>query len=100
VQFQCLQHVPNEGLQKRATFSTLIVGLAGTRNQTRATRVAGSGTNRSAIHYNKVHKNMHDEWALTQTFSLNRAYKLWIQHESATHPNCNFARSYLNKGTE
>jgi hypothetical protein len=42
---------PDSGLQKRATFSTLKVGLAGTWNQTRATCVAGSGTNRSAMHY-------------------------------------------------
>jgi hypothetical protein len=42
---------PGTGLQKRATFSTLNVGLAGTGNQTRATCVASSGTNRSAIHY-------------------------------------------------
>jgi hypothetical protein len=42
---------PDAGLQKRATFSTLNVGLAGTGNQTRATCLASSGTNRSAIHY-------------------------------------------------
>jgi hypothetical protein len=39
------------GFQKRATFSTLNVGLAGTGNQTRATCVASSGNNRWAIHY-------------------------------------------------
>jgi hypothetical protein len=42
---------PDAGLQKRATFSTLNIGLAGTGNRTRATCVASSGTNRSAIHY-------------------------------------------------
>jgi hypothetical protein len=42
---------PGAGLQKRANFSTLIVGLAGTENRTRDTCVAGSGKNRSAIHY-------------------------------------------------
>jgi hypothetical protein len=42
---------PDAGLQKRATFSTRNVGLAGTGNQTRAAGVASSGTNRSAIHY-------------------------------------------------
>jgi hypothetical protein len=42
---------PDAGLQKRDTFSTLNVGLAGTGNRTRATCVACSGTNRSAIHY-------------------------------------------------
>jgi hypothetical protein len=39
------------GLQKRAFYPTLIVGLAGTEDQTQATGVAGSGVNRSAIHY-------------------------------------------------
>jgi hypothetical protein len=43
-----LESVPPE---KRATFSTLNVGLDGTGNQTRATCVASSGTNRSDIHY-------------------------------------------------
>jgi hypothetical protein len=52
VKLQCLQRSPDAGLQKRATFSTIIVGLSGTGNQTRATCKAGSGTNRSAIHYN------------------------------------------------
>jgi hypothetical protein len=52
VKLQCLQRAPDAGLQKRATFSTIIVVLAGTGNQTRATCKAGSGTNRSAIHYN------------------------------------------------
>jgi hypothetical protein len=42
---------PDAGLHKRATFSTLKVGLAQTRNQTWATCVASSGTIRSAIHY-------------------------------------------------
>jgi hypothetical protein len=42
---------PDAGLQKRATFSDLNVGLAGTGNQTPATCVASSDTNRSAIHY-------------------------------------------------
>jgi hypothetical protein len=47
-----LENVPRDaGLQKRDTFSTLNVGLAGTGNQTRATCLASSGTNRSAIHY-------------------------------------------------
>jgi hypothetical protein len=42
---------PGAGLQKRATFSTLNVGLAGTGNRARDTFVASSGTNRSAIHF-------------------------------------------------
>jgi hypothetical protein len=42
---------PDAGLQKRATFSTLIVGLARTGDRTRATCGAGSGNNHSAIHY-------------------------------------------------
>jgi hypothetical protein len=42
---------PEAGLHKRATFSTLNVGLAGTGNQTQATCVAGSVARRSAIHY-------------------------------------------------
>jgi hypothetical protein len=42
---------PDAGLLKRAIFSTLNVGLAGTGNQTLATCVASSGTIRSAIHY-------------------------------------------------
>jgi hypothetical protein len=42
---------PDAGLLKRSTFSALNVGLAGTGNRTRATCVASSGTNRSAIHY-------------------------------------------------
>jgi hypothetical protein len=47
-----LENVPSDaGLQKRATFSTLNVGLAGTKNQTQATCVATSGTIRSAILY-------------------------------------------------
>jgi hypothetical protein len=47
-----LENVPPEaGLQKRATFSILNVGLAGTGNQTRATCVAGSVARRSAIDY-------------------------------------------------
>jgi hypothetical protein len=47
-----LEYVPPDAeLQKRATFSTLNVGLAGTGNRTRDTCVASSGTFRSAIHY-------------------------------------------------
>jgi hypothetical protein len=42
---------PDAGLHKRATFSTLNVGLSGTGNRTLATCVASSGSNRSAIHY-------------------------------------------------
>jgi hypothetical protein len=38
-------------LQNRANFTTLIVGLAWTGDHTRATCVAGSGNNRSAIHF-------------------------------------------------
>jgi hypothetical protein len=45
---------PDAGLQKRATFSTLIVGLAGPGDQTWATCVAGSRTSRSAIYYNSI----------------------------------------------
>jgi hypothetical protein len=42
--------LPDAGLQKRATFSTLNIGVAGTGNQTRAACLASSGTIRSAIH--------------------------------------------------
>jgi hypothetical protein len=42
---------PDAGLQKRATLSTLNVGLAGTGNRTRSTCVASSVARRSAIHY-------------------------------------------------
>jgi hypothetical protein len=42
---------PDAGLQERATFSTLNIGLAGTGNRTRATCMASSGTIRSANHY-------------------------------------------------
>jgi hypothetical protein len=45
---------PDAGLQKRVNFSTLIVGLAGTGDRTRTTCVAGSGHNRSAIHYDTI----------------------------------------------
>jgi hypothetical protein len=52
VSIAVLENVPSDaGLQIRATFSTLKVGLAGTRNQTWATCMASNGTNRSAIHY-------------------------------------------------
>jgi hypothetical protein len=42
---------PDAGLQKRAAFSTLIVGLAETGDRTRATCVTGSGVSPSAMHY-------------------------------------------------
>jgi hypothetical protein len=45
------KRVSNAELQKIATFSTLIIGLARTGDQTRATCGAGSGASRSAIHY-------------------------------------------------
>jgi hypothetical protein len=52
ISISVLENVPPDaGLQKRATFSTLNLGLAGTGNQTGATCVSSSGTNRSAIHY-------------------------------------------------
>jgi hypothetical protein len=41
---------PDAGLQKRAHFSTLIVGLSGTGNQTQSPCAVGSGVDRSAIH--------------------------------------------------
>jgi hypothetical protein len=46
---------PDAGLQKRANFSTLIIGLAGTGDRAQATCVASSGDNRSAIHYDNLH---------------------------------------------
>jgi hypothetical protein len=47
-----LDNVPSgAGLQKRASFSSQIAGLAGTGNRTQVTCVTGSFTNRSAIHY-------------------------------------------------
>jgi hypothetical protein len=45
------ERAPDVGLKKRATFTTLIIGSAGTGYRTRATCMAGSGANRSAIHY-------------------------------------------------
>jgi hypothetical protein len=42
---------PDAGLQKRANFSALIVGLAETGDQTRAICLARSGAYRSAIRY-------------------------------------------------
>jgi hypothetical protein len=50
MQLQCLQRAPGR-MHKRANFSTLIVGLVGTGDQTRAICVAGSGVNHSAILY-------------------------------------------------
>jgi hypothetical protein len=48
-------NVPQDaGLHKRANFSTLILGLAGTGDRTRVTCVAGSCNNSSAIHYDFV----------------------------------------------
>jgi hypothetical protein len=47
-----LENVPSgAGLEKRDTFSTLIVGPAGPGYRTRATCVLCSGASRSAIHY-------------------------------------------------
>jgi hypothetical protein len=51
-----LENVPPDAeLQKRATFSTLNIGLAGTGNRTGATCVTNSSTIRSAIHYAFIH---------------------------------------------
>jgi hypothetical protein len=50
VQLHCLKRAPGRRVTEKANFSTLIVGLA--RPQTRATCVAHSGANCSAIHYN------------------------------------------------
>jgi hypothetical protein len=47
-----LLRASDAGLQKRATFSALIVGPSGTGVRTQTTCIAGSGANRSAIHYN------------------------------------------------
>jgi hypothetical protein len=41
-------------LQKKGTFSALIVGLAGWGNQTRMTCVTGSGASCSAINYDNL----------------------------------------------
>jgi hypothetical protein len=51
---------PDAGLQKRADLTSLMVGPAGTEDQTRATCVAGSGASRSAIHYT-TRLNIRDE---------------------------------------
>jgi hypothetical protein len=49
-----VKNVPTDaGLQKRATFSILNVGLTGTGNQTQATYMASSFTRRSSILYTK-----------------------------------------------
>jgi hypothetical protein len=45
-----LRRAPGTGLQKRASFSPLIIGL--TKDQTWGTYVAISGDNHSSIHYN------------------------------------------------
>jgi hypothetical protein len=44
---------PDADLQKRTNFSTLMVGLSGTGDQTQATCVACSGDRLSAIHYDQ-----------------------------------------------
>jgi hypothetical protein len=65
-----LENVPPDvGLQKRAIFSTLIVGLAGDRS--RATCGARSGANRSAIHYDLV---------VDKSVSLKTRLKFLISH--------------------
>jgi hypothetical protein len=46
-----LENVPLSRVTEKSNFSTLNVGLAGTGNQTRATRMAGSVSRRSVIHY-------------------------------------------------
>jgi hypothetical protein len=51
VQLQCLQCTPGRRVTEKSHFSTLNVGLAGTGIRTQATCLAGSGTNRSTIHY-------------------------------------------------
>jgi hypothetical protein len=51
VQLQCLQRAPGRRVTEKSYFSTLIIGLAGTGNQTQATCLAGSVSKRSAIHY-------------------------------------------------
>jgi hypothetical protein len=56
VQLQCLQRAPERRVTEKSQLSKLIVGLAGTGDQTRATWVAGSGSNRSAIHYDSSSK--------------------------------------------
>jgi hypothetical protein len=51
ISISVLENVPPDpGLKKRATFSTLNVGLAGMGNLTRATCIASSVGRRSAIH--------------------------------------------------
>jgi hypothetical protein len=51
VQLQCLQCAPWRRVTEKSNFSTLNIGLARTRNKTRATCMAGSVARRSAIHY-------------------------------------------------
>jgi hypothetical protein len=55
---------PDAKLQKKTNLSTLILGLAGTGDRNRATCVAGSCTNRSAIHY-----DLGDQLRLTGFYS-------------------------------
>jgi hypothetical protein len=60
VQLQCLQCAPGRRVTVKKHFFTQIVGLAGTRDQTWDTLVAGSGTNRSAIHYDLLRMSIVD----------------------------------------
>jgi hypothetical protein len=75
---------PDAGLQKRATFSTLYVGLAGTGNWTRATCVASSGTNRSAIYY-ASHLNDSMNMKIRPTLSFQRSSRSQGKPRSFEH---------------
>jgi hypothetical protein len=90
-----LENVPPEaGLQKRASFCTLNVGLAGTGNQTQATCVASSGTNRSAIHYAYQNHILFEEGS----FSVRRKRK---RKKAFTRPGADYVTtSHLVKKFE
>jgi hypothetical protein len=53
---------PNAGLEKRANFSTLNIGLSGSGDRTRVTCGAGSGDNCSAINYDSLGSSFQGLW--------------------------------------
>jgi hypothetical protein len=72
---------PDAGFQKKANFSTLNVGLARTWYQTPDNCVTGSGSYRSAIHYDP---------SLVYNFTLNR-----VNIQAATFVNYLFISFFI-----
>jgi hypothetical protein len=65
---------PDAWLQKKTNFSTLIVGLVGTGDRSRATCVAGSGNNLLAIHYDFYSDDLLEKLLLTSSKSIDVAH--------------------------